>query len=88
MAWPAKADRAAAGSPFNSVAGVGRSTNTTRCRWPRPGWPIAIFAGLLVCDPFLAHLSSGIIIPAVLVLCMAGMYFYFHSLIKERDARP
>ncbi|HEV7814835.1 MAG TPA: hypothetical protein VGP06_07000 [Janthinobacterium sp.] len=41
-----------------------------------------------MCDPFLAHLSSGIIIPAVLVLCMAGMYFYVHSLIKERDARP
>ncbi|PHV15153.1 hypothetical protein CSQ90_19195 [Janthinobacterium sp. BJB303] len=48
----------------------------------------AIFVGLLICDPFLAHLSDGIVIPAALVLCMVAMYFYFRQMLKERDARP
>ncbi|MDC8760344.1 MARVEL domain-containing protein [Janthinobacterium fluminis] len=52
------------------------------------GLAIAIFVGLMICDPFLAHLSDGIVIPATLVLCMVAMYFYFRNMLKERDARP
>lgn len=52
------------------------------------GVAVAIFAGLMTCDPFLNDLGDGLLIPGVLVLALIGMYFYFRSILKERDARP
>lgn len=52
------------------------------------GVAVAIFAGLMTCDPFLNDLGDGLLIPGVLVMALIGMYFYFRSILKERDARP
>ncbi|SEN77213.1 hypothetical protein SAMN05428959_10350 [Duganella sp. CF517] len=48
----------------------------------------AIFAGLMTCDPYLNNLGDGLLVPGVLVLALIAMYFYFRSILKERDARP
>ncbi|MBP1202737.1 hypothetical protein JOD97_000751 [Duganella sp. 1411] len=52
------------------------------------GVAVAIFAGLMTCDPYLNDLGDGLLVPGVLVMALIGMYFYFRSILKERDARP
>jgi len=52
------------------------------------GVAAAIVTGLMTCDPVLNHLGDGLLIPGLLMIALIGMYFYFRSLLKERDARP
>lgn len=52
------------------------------------GVAVAIVAGLMTCDPYLYDLGDGLLVPGVLVMALIGMYFYFRSILKERDARP
>ncbi|MFB9243025.1 hypothetical protein IV454_26055 [Massilia antarctica] len=49
---------------------------------------ILVLVALLLFDPYLAPLTDGYLIPAVLVLCLIGMYFYFRAKFKERNERP
>jgi hypothetical protein len=47
-----------------------------------------VLVALLLFDPFLAPLTDGYMIPAVLVLCLVVMYMYFRAKFKERNERP
>ncbi|MDM5180512.1 hypothetical protein PO883_25340 [Massilia sp. DJPM01] len=49
---------------------------------------VLVLVALLLFDPYLAPLTDGYLIPAVLVLCLIGMYFYFRAKFKERNERP
>ncbi|MDQ1919344.1 hypothetical protein [Massilia pseudoviolaceinigra] len=49
---------------------------------------VLVLVALLLFDPYLAPASDGYLIPAVLVLCLIGMYFYFRAKFKERNERP